>query len=53
MGDLNARCGNKSDVLHDCDRYTRFIHTLESNENPRDVRLNARNERNVCIVLTI
>ena len=30
MGDLNARCGNTSDVLHDCDRYTRFIHTLES-----------------------
>jgi len=35
MVDLNVRFGNKSDVLHDCDRYIRFIHTLESDHNPR------------------
>ena len=43
MVDLNVRCGNKSDVLHDRNRYNRFIHTLESDENPRGFRLNARN----------
>ena len=35
MVDLNVRCGNKSDVSHDRDRYIRFIHTLESDHNPR------------------
>ena len=42
MWDLNARCGIKSDILHDRDRYNRFIHT-QSDENPRYFRLNAWN----------